>query len=108
MAHKGEKSNGSHYTSTRRSRKQVKKNMKRLTVESMKHKPKKTVTSLQKNISKIRDPEAVAARKKIRERKYKEMEGTHRYATPMDNKKRKYKGKYSSKKGTDSQWVIFN
>jgi len=96
MAHKGEKSNGSHYTSTRRSRKQVKKNMKRLTVESMKHKPK------------IKPKIKPKTKKTVNLQEEEWIEGTHRYATPMDNKKRKYKGKYSSKKGTDSQWVIFN
>jgi len=35
---------------------------------------KKTLTSLQKDIIKVRDPAAVAERKKIRERKYKEVE----------------------------------
>ena len=85
---------------------------------------------LAENIKKVRDPAAVAARKKIREEKYKSVSekkrrkkftedikkiaemkpdtrpSTRAYATPMDRKKRKHKGMHSTSKA-GNQWIIY-
>jgi hypothetical protein len=45
--------------------------------------------------------------KKIAEMKPDTRPSTRAYATPMDNKKRKYKGKHSTSKA-GNQWIIYN